>query len=123
MGRGSCSNAATAPICCCDESVETIDAVASANSGSFSYARGRACCQKPAPGFQRSSGHTSNKSSTKGSVATIGFDSRPSVNQPTTAPCRHSGRLTYDTYAHIVSSQNSVLSTSFRSATQATDST
>src|SRR6266542_2818305 len=72
----------------------------------------------------RFNGQTSSSSSTKGSVTSIGFVINPNAKSRSSNRYRPNlGWRTYHTYAHSVSIQKSVLSTSFRSATQATDST
>jgi hypothetical protein len=54
----------------------------------------------------------------------MGLDKSPPVKASTTTKYRHApGRLAYQPYASKVSIQKKPLSTSFRSATQATDST
>ena len=74
--------------------------------------------------FTRLSGHQSSSSSVNGSVTTIGFDMSPRANSTTTSANRErAGVEAYRTYAQVASSQKSVLSTSFRSAIHATDST
>lgn len=54
----------------------------------------------------------------------MGLAINPRANNARTAAYRRpSGLFPYHAYAHMVSIQNSVLRTSFRSETQATDST
>jgi hypothetical protein len=108
------------PAALCTIQVTTEDAATSAKSGSFSSTSGRtSVCFR-----RRPSGHQSRRSSVNGSVTSIGFAMSPSARPPTTARYRPvPRRRVHATYASVVRSQRHVLRTSFRSATQATDST
>src|SRR5262249_5940470 len=72
----------------------------------------------------RLSGHTSKSNSTNGNVTSMGFAISPSANNTATAAYRPlSGRSAYSTYAYNAAKNSAALSTSFLSATHATDST
>ena len=129
---GYCLRPPTAPQRLWTMTVMTLDSTARPKSGSFSISSRRATVRSVSErdGWRscqsaiRSRGHTSSNSRTKGSVTTIGLARSPSANSSRTAAYRSgSCRRTYATYASSVSSQKNVLSTSFRSDTQATDST
>src|SRR5580704_2405971 len=103
-----------------------LDAAASAISGSFSRTSSTTRDRRGVDhaSVTRPRGHTSRSNRTKGSVTSIGFAIRPRTNTAAIRKYRLSrGRRRYRRYAHTVSIQNSVLRTSFRSDTQATDST
>src|SRR5262249_36007601 len=99
-------------LCWCAHTVIHAPAAASANSGSFSVRRSGCLCRQ------------SIRRRIAGSVTTIGFDSSPAVKHAATIAYRAKpGLRTYAAYASSASIQQSALSTSLRSDTQATDST
>src|SRR5262245_56734693 len=77
IGNGTSSNEATATRC--TSTVTTLDATASANSGSFSASR------RVKGTDERLSGHTSSNSNVAGKVTNIGLAIKPSANSKSTA--------------------------------------